>query len=357
MATDNLIVHSQEPFNAESPLDRLCASHVTSQQDFYVRSHGNTPEIDATSYGLKVHGLVAKPLALSIEDIRRFPTRTVEAVLQCAGNRRADMLRVRPVSGDPWDAGAIGNARWTGVALSDVLHAAKAEMKPEHHVGFTSLDDCDVDGKQFKFGASIPMTKAASSEVILAYAMNDEPLTTRHGHPLRVVVPGFAGVRSPKWLSSIEVRATPSECPIQAGDYKMLPPDIQNVEDIDWSRGVTINELPVNSAICEPAAHAQLSPGRHRIRGWAMATAREILRVDVSTNSGRTWLQAKLETDTSPWSWVLWNLEVELGVGEHELAVRAWDSAGQTQPSAPDDTWNVKGYLSAAWHRVAVRVI
>lgn len=170
------------------------------------------------------------------------------------------------------------------------------------------------------------------------------------------MTPGFAGVRSPKWLAAIEVRDTPSDCPVQAEDYKLLPPDIERVEDIDWSRGVTINDLPVNSAICEPAAHAHLSAGRLSVRGWAMATARDVVRVDVSSDGGRSWRQAELEPRRSPWSWTLWAIEVDLGVGEHQIVVRAWDSAGQTQPATPDETWNVKGYLSAAWHRIPVVV-
>ena len=136
----------------------------------------------------------------------------------------------------------------------------------------------------------------------------------------------------------------------------LLPPDIQRVEDIDWTRGVTIDELPVNSAICEPQAHAQLPPGRHRIRGWAFATARGIARVDVSGDGGRSWCQARLDARSSIWSWVLWDADLNLCEGEHELVVRAWDTAGQTQPAMTNDTWNVKGYLSAAWHRVPIAV-
>ena len=351
-----LVVHSEKPFNAEPPLDRLRANFVTDQADFYVRSHGDTPTVDPKTFILNVSGLAKTPLSLSLDDLRRFPECTVEAVMQCAGNRRADMLKVRPVSGDPWSAGAIGNARWTGIRLADVLRAAGADVSPDRHVGFSALDACDVDGKHFHYGASIPMSKAMSPEVILAYAMNGAPLEPKHGYPLRVVTPGFAGVRSPKWLVAIEVRDSPSDSPIQAEDYKLLPPDIQTVEDIDWSRGVTINDLPVNSAICEPAAHAELKVGKHSLRGWAAATARGITRVDVSTNGGRTWSQARIESGSSLWSWTFWVADVELGVGEHELAVRAWDEAGQTQPALLDDFWNVKGYLSAAWHRVPVTV-
>ncbi len=352
----SLIVHSEVPFNAEPPLDVLRSSSITEQSDFYVRSHGDIPRVEADGFALAVGGLVATPLRLSLADLRALPQAEVEATMQCAGNRRADMLEVRPVAGDPWSAGAIGNAHWSGVRLADILRAAGADTSLGRHVGFSALDEVEMDGKRFRFGTSIPIGKAMSPEVRVASAMNGAPLAPRHGYPLRIVTPGFAGVRSPKWLAAIEVRDAPSDCPIQAADYKLLPPDVERVEDIDWSRGVTIDELPVNSAICVPQAHARLSPGRLDLRGWASATAREIVRVDVSTNGGRTWRQAHLEGRRSPWAWVLWDAEVDLSPGEHELVVRAWDSAGQTQPARADDTWNVKGYLSAAWHRIPIVV-
>ena len=204
------IVRSQAPYNAEPRRDRLRENFVTDSADFYVRSHGDVPEIDAAIHRLRVSGLVATPLDLGMDELRtRFAERTVEAVLQCAGNRRADLDAVSPVSGDPWEPGAIGNAVWTGVSLADVLRAAGADETAGRHVGFSSLDECDIDGKRFTFGASIPIEKAMAPEVLLAFAMNGEPLAPDHGFPLRVVVPGFAGVRSPKWLAAIEVRDRP----------------------------------------------------------------------------------------------------------------------------------------------------
>lgn len=357
MPSDHLIVHRREPLNAEPPLDRLRANPITAQHDFYVRSHGTTPVVDAADYALEVGGLVETPLRLSLSEIEAFPRHTVEAVMQCAGNRRADLGAVHPVLGDPWSAGAIGNARWTGVALADVLRAAGAATAPTLHVAFTSLDEVELGGASFLFGVSIPMAKALSPEVILATTMNDEPLTPDHGYPLRVVTPGFAGIRSPKWLSAIAVRDAPSACPMQAENYKLLPPDMRSAEAIDWQRGTAIDEMPLNAAICEPAVGTTLCAGPCEVRGWAHATGRAVVRVDVSGDGGTSWRQASLEAQPSRWSWTFWSIVLELRPGPCELVVRAWDQAGQTQPARPDDIWNLKGYLSAAWHRVTVAVI
>ena len=353
----DLIVHSEHPLNAEPPPGRLRAAYVTPQRDFYVRTHGSIPKLDAAEHRLRVGGRVAVPLDLSLDDLRgSFPRRTVTAVMQCAGNRRADMQSVRPVSGDPWAPGAIGNAEWTGVALGDVLRAAGADGAAGLHVAFSACDECEVEGERFRYEASIPLAKATSPEVLLAFEMNGAPLAPEHGAPLRAVVPGFAGVRSPKWLAGVTVQDRPSDGHVQARDYKLFPPDVTK-ETADWTQGVTIYDMPLNAAICEPAPHASLKPGATTLRGYAVATARAVTRVDVSADGGRSWQQAELEHDAAaPWSWTFWEATLDLPPGGHELAVRAWDSAGQTQPALPDDTWNFKGYLSASWHRVPVTV-
>ncbi len=355
----HLIVHSAEPLNAEPPLDRLRARFLTDSDDFYVRSHGDTPRLDASTHRLRIDGLVARPLDLSLDDLRRrFPERRVTAVLQCAGNRRADLQPVRATTGDPWSAGAIGHAEWTGVPLADLLREAGSADDASLHVAFASADTVTMETEgRFNYGVSIPIATARSPDVLCAWAMNGRPLAPEHGHPLRVVVPGFAGVRSAKWLTAITVQATPSDNHMQRRDYRMLPSDILTEEAIDWSRGTTIDAMPLNAAICEPATGATVPAGPVAVRGWAVASQRDIARVDVSADGGRSWMQATLEQHegASCWSWRFWTATVPLAPGEHELAVRAWDDAGQTQPARADEVWNVKGYLSAAIHRVPVR--
>lgn len=353
-----LIVRSATPLNAETRLERLLTAFLTPQEDFYIRSHGPVPELDAATHRISVAGRTAGTQQFAVAELKSgFTPSTVTAVMQCAGNRRGDMHALAPVSGDPWAPGAIGNARWTGVALADVLRACGADTRPGLHVAFGCADQCASDGTNYLYGASIPIEKAMMPDVLLAWAMNDEVLAPDHGYPLRVVVPGYAGVRSVKWLTSVTVQDTPSDTPIQAKDYKLFPPDCTK-ETADPERGITINDMPVNSAICQPAANATLRPGRTLVAGYAVATVRRIVRVDVSADEGRSWQQARLQSDAaSPWSWTLWQTELELPCGEHVLTVRAWDEAGHTQPCSTAEVWNHRGYLCNAWHRVPVSVM
>ena len=361
----NLIVHRSEPLNAEPHPARLRAAFITPQRNFYIRVHGAIPALAEAGYRLRV-GAGETPVEFSLDEMRsRFQRRTIMATLQCAGNRRADMLALRHVSGDPWGPGAIGNAEWSGVALADVLRAAgvgslQAEDGQDstagRHVAFEAHDDIVEGGEQIRYGVSIPLAKAMAPETLLAFAMNGEPLAPEHGYPLRVVTPGYAGVRSPKWLAAINVQDAPSQNPMQQREYKLFPPDVSK-DSVDWDRGLVIDGMPLTSAICEPAAEARLPAGLVAVRGYAMASARPVVRVDVSGDGGRTWRQAELEPHgDTPWSWTFWAATLSLPKGRHELVVRAWDGANQTQPGLVADVWNFAGYLSTAWHRVPVLI-
>ncbi|HEY8020978.1 MAG TPA: sulfite oxidase [Thermoanaerobaculia bacterium] len=352
-----LAVRQERPLNAGPELAALRAQVVTPNELFFIRSHGDVPEVDAETFRLSVGGLVRRPLTLSLGEIRALPARTLTATLECAGNRRSQLIAVEPIPGElPWGEDALGNAFWTGAELARLL--AEAEPLPEaRHVAFGGLDEVERHGERFAFGGSIPLAKALSAEVLLAYEMNGAPLPPSHGAPLRALVPGFIGARSVKWLSRIELRETPSENYFQRRAYRLFPPAMR-AETVDYEQGKMLEDLGINSVICTPRPGEVVAPGAVVVRGYAIAGgSRRVERVELSGDGGRNWSPVELFPDRGPWSWRFWRGALGLTPGsEHELVVRAWDSAGDGQPADPAAIWNFKGYMNNAWHRVRVSV-
>jgi sulfite oxidase len=349
----DLIVHEREPFNAETGLAALAEGPLTATDAFYVRGHGAVPEIDPAAWRLRVDGLVERELELSLTTLREaFRERTETATLQCAGNRRAGLMAIRDIPGEaPWGPGATGTATWTGVALADVLALAHPLGEAEH-VGFEGADLSPEAKPAQRFGGSIPLDKARRAEVLLAWAMNGEPLLPVHGAPLRVVVPGYIGARSVKWLERIEIRARPWDGYFQQVAYRLLPEDGTPGPGM----GVPLGLVALNADVLSPADGATVTAGPVEVRGYAFAGGeRYVARVDVSIDAGASWSQAELLDDLGPWAWRHWRIAVELTPGEHEIVVRAWDSSAATQPEDEAALWNPKGYVNNARPRVRVR--
>jgi len=341
-----LVVWSAEPLLAETPVDLLRDSHVTPTDLFFVRNHGAVPAVDADTYRLRVDGLVQTPLRLSLQELERsFPQATVTATLVCAGNRRAELAAARPVPGEvPWGAGAIGNAVWRGVRLRDVL----TEAGIGEGAGHVAFDGHDRTPEAPRFGGSIPLARALGADILLASAMNGQPLTADHGFPLRVVVPGYIGARSVKWLASVVVQEQPSANFFQARGYRLLP---------SWAAGgdggIALGELPVNSVLCR----AHVSGRSARLEGYAFAGGgRTVERVELSLDDGATWTGAALEAQPPAASWRFWHAQLELRAGRNDVVVRAVDSAASTQPEDAGKLWNPKGYMNNAWHRTVLDV-
>jgi sulfite oxidase len=351
-----LIVWSEEPLNAETPAELLHRSAMTPNELFFVRSHGSIPELDPAAYRLSVRGLVAEPLTLSLTDLRqRFERVTLDAVLSCAGNRRSELAAIAPIPGQaPWGPGATGNARCGGIRLRDVLQAAGLDTGAAH-VALTGLDRCTEEGEVIPFGGSIPLTKALAPEVLIADEMNGTALPPAHGFPLRVVVPGYIGARSVKWLATITVQGQPSTNYFQARTYRLYPSRVRS--ETTPEHGFSLGETPVNSVACQPGEGTVVTGPRVFVRGYAITGGtREIERVEVSLDKGVTFITARLLDGGQAGAWRLWEAELELGPGPHELVVRAWDSAASTQPENAEGLWNLKGYINNAWHRVRFTV-
>lgn len=351
--SDGVIVRQESPFNGGPDAAHLRDFH-TPNDLFFVRNHGDVPEIDEAAYRLAVAGLVERPLALSPAELRALPLHRIDATLQCAGNRREEMAAHAPIPHElPWGTEAVSNAEWGGARLADVL-ALCGLRAGAAHVELIGLDETERLGHRFRYGSSIPLAKASSSEVLLAYEMNGEPLPAVHGAPLRAVVPGYIGARSVKWLGRIELRSDPSENYFQAKAYRLFPAST-GPETVVWDEGLMLGELNLNSVICGPDEGANLSAGEIEVWGWATpGGGRTVSRVELSVDGGQTWRRAEVLDREEEWTWRHWRAALDLPVGEHEIVCRAWDSAAQTQPEHAGQVWNFKGYMNNAWHRVRV---
>ena len=317
-----------------------------------MRGHGPVPEVDPATWRLRVHGLVERELDLSLATLREaFVEREEIATLQCAGNRRAGLMAIRDIPGEaPWGPGATGTATWTGVALADVL-ALAGPLHEGAHVGFVGADVCPEAEPAERFGGSIPLDKACRPEVLLAWAMNGEPLPPVHGAPLRVVVPGYIGARSVKWLERIEVRSTPWEGYFQHVVYRLLP------EDGTPGPGAGCRSAwsPSTPTCCPPPTARRSPPGRSRCAATRSRAGSAMSRGSTSrSTAARRWSQAELLEDLGRWAWRHWRITVDLAPGEHEILVRAWDSSAATQPEDEAALWNPKGYVNNARPRVRV---
>ena len=348
----DVIVHESEPFNVETGLAALAEGPLTATDAFYVRGHGAVPEIDEGAFRLRVHGLVERELSLSLATLREaFRECEVTATLQCAGNRRAGLIAIRDIPGEaPWGPGATGTATWSGIPLSDVL-ALAGPLPGAAHVGFDGADLCPEAKPAQRFGGSIPLDKARRPEVLLAWSMNGEPLSPVHGAPLRVVVPGYIGARSVKWLERIEVRAHPWAGYFQHVVYRLLPEDAAPGP----GRGMPLGLVALNADILSPGDGESVPAGEVEVRGYAFAGGeRHVARVDVSIDGGAHWVQAELLDDLGRWAWRHWRTVLDLAPGEHEVLVRAWDSSAATQPEDEAALWNPKGYVNNARPRIRV---
>ncbi len=353
-----MLVHTRVPLNSEPPLDKLVESFITPNDWFYVRSHAPVPNIDADTFRLSVEGLVDRPLQLSLRQLQDdFQVQTVVATLTCAGNRRSEHSLTKPVDGVPWQAGAIGNASWTGVPLGEVL--ARAGVQPQaRHVWFEGLDQIQRESEVIPFGASIPLSKSMAKHgplpgALLAYQMNGEPLPPDHGFPLRTVVPGYIGARSVKWLGRIIVSDRPSTNYYVSKAYKL----VTDGTDQQWKDAPPLEHFALNCVTCVPGSDDRPGPGRMTVRGYSLAEGHEqrtIAKVELSTDEGRHWMPARLTTKAAPFCWRLWEADVPITGETTSLIVRATDSAGNVQPQST--AWNLKGYMYNAWHKTAIRL-
>jgi sulfite oxidase len=351
---ENFVVRCESPFNGGAPLNLLTQNHITPTNLFFVRNHGDVPQVDVHSFRLNIQ-YENKTASFTLDEIKNnFEKVEVSATLQCAGNRRQELMAIKEIPHElPWNVEAISHAVWAGIKLKDVLATVIKKNEAKHlHVQFQGLDETERLGKRFNFGGSIPFEKAMNDEVILAYEMNGKPLSPVHGFPLRVIVPGFIGARSVKWLNQITIADEPSQNYFQRIAYRLFSPQV-NAENVKWDDGLMLGEMNITSVICSPEENGRLTSGAVNVCGYATTGGnRHIARVEISADDGKTWTQAELDK-TNCFAWTLWKANLNLEKGKHLLIVRAVDSSANTQPKDVEQVWNFKGYMNNAWHKVS----
>jgi DMSO/TMAO reductase YedYZ molybdopterin-dependent catalytic subunit len=319
----------QEPENSETPLNEL-RSWVTPNRLFFVRNHFDVPEMDALSWRLKVGGLVGQPLELDFERIEQLPMRSVFATMECAGNGRSFLEQA--THGVQWGAGAIGHAEWTGAPLRLVLEMAKPLAAAREAV-FTGADrGTESDHPQIMaFARSLPLETAWGEDILLATRMNGEPLTREHGYPLRLIVPGWYGVASVKWLTGIHLTDKEFKGYYQSNKYTV------NRRTASGMQVEVVGEMQPKSEILQPADGSQVGVGLTRIFGVAWAGPDAVAAVEVSTDGGRNWTQANLIGINAPYSWTMWEYSWRPAqTGRCQLLSRAVSSSGRIQPMRHD---------------------
>jgi DMSO/TMAO reductase YedYZ molybdopterin-dependent catalytic subunit len=349
-----LVLLTDRPVQLETP-QHYFVSPFTPNGAFYVRWHldeiPNT--VDLTEWRLEVTGKVEKPLKFSFSElVSRFPASSMAAVNQCSGNSRS---RLQPrVPGGQWGNGAMGNAMWTGVRLSEVLRAAG--VKPGSlQVQFQGMDrgKGPVEHGSYEFLKSLDLSNPVIEECLLAYEMNGEPLPLLNGFPLRLVVPGYFATYWMKALTTIRVLEKPDENFWMKSGYRIpdTPRGTTTPEAVKAGtvKTVPIGRMPVRSFFAAPEPDAKVPIGMSvTLRGIAFSGHGRVTRVDVSDDDGKTWAPAQLGQDYGAYSFRTWEMAWKAQRrGPHRLAVRATDEKGNVQTDEP--VWNAGGYL---WNRI-----
>ena len=337
-ARAGLVMINPAPYNAEAPAAALDGD-ITPNELHYVRSNFAVPTHDGT---LEIGGAVDHPTTLTLDDLRSLPAHDATVTLECAGNGRLEM---RPLpTGEPWGDFAVSTARWTGVPLHEVLKQVMPQADGVD-VRFEGADHgayhltpvlSDTDRNDLSFVRALTLAHATdpAAGILIAYAMNGQPLGPDHGAPFRLIVPHWYAVASVKWLKRIDVLTKPYTGEFQTGHYIYQWPHREH-EPVSLMR--------VRARITDPSPGATIGTGTYTVRGKAWSGTGPVTRVEISLTGEGDWHPARLESPTGPHQWQAWSYAWDANaVGRHTLRARATDAAGNVQPEVPP--WNRLGY-------------
>jgi sulfane dehydrogenase subunit SoxC len=316
----------------------------------YLLIHYDIPAVDADGWRLVVDGHVERPLTLTLADLATRPQVTAPVTLECAGNGRA-LLSPRAIS-QPWLLEAVGTGTWTGVPLAAVL--AEAGVRPGAlEVVATGLDEGVEGGERQHYQRSLPLAEAQQPEVLLAHRLNRAPLPPQHGFPVRLLVPGWYGMASVKWLTRLEVVDEPFAGYQNAVAYRSR----QDPEDPGIPLGrIAVRALMVPPGVPDFATRRRFVPAAGwELMGRAWSGRGPVTRVEVSDDAGAHWQAAEVAAPPAPYAWQAWRFAWRpAGPGDYVLCCRATDASGAVQPLEP--AWNLGGYAGNAVQRVDVTV-
>jgi DMSO/TMAO reductase YedYZ molybdopterin-dependent catalytic subunit len=337
-AKTGMTVLSARPEDLEMPLSGF-ADYITPIEHFFVRTHVYVPTVDIASWKLEVRGEVGNPLSLTMADLRKMPSVELVAVTECAGNGRSFYKPTVP--GLQWSNGSVGNGRWRGVRMADVLK--RAGIKPS--AADIEFDGADVPlGKMPDFHRSIPVKKALDENTLLAYAMNGETLPVKHGFPLRVIAPGWASDSWVKWLTSITVLDKESESFWMKSAYRKPDFPVEPGATVPADKMTPVTSLKVKSLIY----HDDID-GIHGV-AWS-GDGGPVVAVDVSLDSGKTWKPAAFQPgQTAKFGWRQWAFKAPRA--SRVFIARARDASGAVQPATPE--WNPSGYGWNVYSRLEI---
>ena len=331
------------------PLEAL-AHDITPVGMHYLLTHYDIPNLEPSSWRLEVDGLVGRPLTLTLEDLLARPQVTQPVTLECAGNGRVLSAPPRALS-QPWLLEAVGTGEWTGTPLAPLLDEAGVSEEAVEVV-FTGLDRGVEGGHEQPFQRSLTVAECRREEILLAHSLNGVPLPPQHGAPLRLLVPGWYGMASVKWLGRITAVAEAFTGYQQARAYRW-----RSHED---EPGIPLQRIAVRSLLLPPgipefySRRRVLDAGAVQLTGRAWSGSGAIERVEVSADGGSTWWDAEVGAARGRHAWHRFTTTWQASAGDHLLCSRATDATGATQPF--EVAWNVGGYVNHAIHRVPVTV-
>ena len=355
-----LVLLGDRPLVAETP-EAMLDDDTTPIDKFFIRNNGIVPDsvTDPDAWKIVVEGEVEQPLTLTLGELKsRFKARTYHMVLECGGNGRS--FFTPPGRGNQWTNGGAGCAAWTGVRLADVLKAAKLKKDARYTGHFGADRHLSGDAARQALSRGMPIAKAMERHTLIVWAMNGQPLPAIHGGPARLLVPGWPGSLSSKWLTRILVRKDPHDGQGMGGtSYRIPTVPIVPGSNVDGKTNFKdMESMPVRAIVTAPANGARMPAGRRAValRGAAWAGDREVARVDVSIDAGQSWKRMKLGAPRNRYDWRRWTGEVALpSDGYYEIWARATDDRGVMQPHVATN-WNPQGYGANPMHRLAILV-